>query len=49
MVVTRYTADSAAAMLADSVSSLDCKQLTSAQTRISPSKQSILDIMFANN
>ena len=45
----RYTANSAVKMLADTISSLGCEQLISCPTRISPSKQSILDHVYVNN
>ena len=45
----RYTAYSAVKMFADTISSLGCEQLISWPTRISPSKQSILDHIYVNN
>ena len=45
----RCTADSAVKMFADTISSLGCEQLISWPTRISPSKQSILDHIYVNN
>ena len=44
-----YTADSAVKMFADTISSLGCEQLISWPSRISPSKQSILDNIYVNN
>ena len=45
----RYTADSSVKMFVDTISSLGCKQLISLPSRISPSKQSILDHIYVNN
>ena len=45
----RYTADLAVKMFADRINSLGCEQLISWPTRISPSKQSILDHIYVNN
>ena len=45
----RYTADSAVKMFATTTSNLGCEQLISWLTRISPSKQSIVDHIYVNN
>ena len=46
----RYTADLAVKMFANTIiSSLGCEQLISWPTRISPSKQSIVDHIYVNN
>ena len=45
----RYATYSAVKMFADTISSLGCEQLISWPTRISPSKQSILDHIYVNN